>query len=110
MNESGGELEGRLLKSLSVSWSSHHLGLSSDGQEKFEFWGELVFGVEAVGEVNSANAAVRVDLYAEGFDVVGSVSAASEIGQVELNLVPAFVKSHWHGANERFHAGCALVV
>ena len=41
---------------------SHGLGLASDGEEKLEFWGELVLGVQAVGEVDSANTAVSVDL------------------------------------------------
>ena len=46
----------------------------------------------------------------KGLNVVGTVSTTGEIGQVELNLIPAFVKSHGHGANERLYAGGALVV
>lgn len=38
------------------------MGLASDGEEELEFGRELVLGVEAVGEVNSADAAVGVDL------------------------------------------------
>lgn len=86
------------------------LGTASNGQEKFEFWGKLVFGVEAVGEVNSTDSAVSVNLDSEGFDVVGTVSTSGEIGQVELNLVPAFIKSHGHGANERLDTGSGLIV
>jgi len=41
------------------------LGLSSDGKEEFEFWGELVLGVEAVREINAANTAVSVDLHSK---------------------------------------------
>jgi hypothetical protein len=38
------------------------LGLAGNGEEKFELWGELVLGVEAIGEINSADTAVSVDL------------------------------------------------
>ena len=40
-------------------------GFAGDGEEELEFWGEFVLGVEAVGEVNSANAAVSVDLHSK---------------------------------------------
>ena len=86
------------------------LGTTSNGQEKFEFWGQLVFSVEAVGEVNSTDSAVSVNLDSEGFDVVSSVGTTSEIGQIELNLVPAFVESHGHGTNERLDTGGGLIV
>lgn len=51
-----------------------------------------------------------MNLDSEGFDVVGTVSTSGEIGQVELNLVPAFIKSHGHGANERLDTGGGLIV
>jgi hypothetical protein len=86
------------------------LSTASNGQEKFEFWGQLVFGVESVGEIDSTNSAVSVNLDSEGFDIVGTVSTSGEIGQIELNLVPAFIKSHGHGANERLDTGGTLVV
>ena len=38
------------------------LGLAGDGQEELELGRELVFGVESVREVDSANTAVGVDL------------------------------------------------
>ena len=41
----------------------------------------------------------------EGLDVVGTVGTTSEIGQVELNLVPALVQSHGHGTDEGLHTG-----
>ncbi len=37
-------------------------GLASDGQEKLELGRELIFGVESVGEVDSSDTAVGVDL------------------------------------------------
>ena len=90
--------------------SSHGLGLAGDGKEELELWGQLVLGVEAVREVDSADAAVGVDLHAQGLDVVGTIGTAREVGQVELNLVPALVQTHGHRADEGLDAGGALVV
>ena len=49
-------------------------------------------------------------LDAQGLDVVGAVSTAREVREVELDLVPTFVESHWHRADERLDARRALVV
>jgi len=38
------------------------LGTTGDGQEELEFWGKLVFGVESVGEIDTTDSAVGVDL------------------------------------------------
>ena len=46
----------------------------------------------------------------KGFNVVGTVSTTGEIGQVKLNLIPALIETHGHGADERLHAGSGLVV
>lgn len=46
----------------------------------------------------------------EGLDVVGTVGTTSEIGQVELNLVPSLIESHGHSADERLDTGGGLVV
>ena len=86
------------------------LSLAGDGEEELELWRELVLGVEAVREVDSADSAVGVDLHAEGLDVVGAVGPACEVGEVELDLVPALVEAHGHRADERLHAGSRLVV
>ena len=51
-----------------------------------------------------------MDLDAEGLDVVGAVRAAREVAQVELDLVPALVEAHGHGADEGLHSGGGLVV
>ena len=51
-----------------------------------------------------------MDLHPQGLDVVSSVSTPREVGQVELNLIPALVKAHGHCANEGFHTGRRLVV
>ena len=51
-----------------------------------------------------------MDLYSESFDVAGSVGSAGEIGEVELDLIPALVQSHRHRANKRFHSGRTLSI
>ena len=49
-------------------------------------------------------------LDAQCLDKVGAVRAARKVAEVELNLVPAVVKAHGHGADERLDACAALVV
>ena len=50
-----------------------------------------------------------MDLHAERFNVVGSIRTSSEIGQVELDLIPAVIQAHRHRANEGLHTGRGLV-
>ena len=63
-----------------------------DGEEELELWRELFFAVETIGEVDSADAAIGVDGDSEGLDVVGAVGPAGEVGQIELDLVPTWVR------------------
>jgi hypothetical protein len=63
-----------------------------------------------IREINSPNATVCVNLNPNSLHVVRSVGPASEIGQIELNLVPAFVQTHRHGANKRLHSRCGLII
>ena len=49
-------------------------------------------------------------LNAKCLNVVGTVGASREIGQIELNLIPAVVESHGHGADKGLDARGALVV
>ena len=86
------------------------LWLTGNWQEKLELWWELVFGVESVGEIDSSDSAVSVDLNSKGLYVVGTVSSSGEIRQIELNLIPSLIKSHRHGANERLDTGGGLIV
>ena len=79
-------------------------------QEQFEFRRKLVLGVQSVGEVDSSDSAVGVDLHSQGLNVIGSIGSPSEITKIELNLVPALVQSHGHGADKRFDSGGGLVV
>ena len=84
--------------------------LSSDWQEELELWWELILSVESIREVNSSDSAVSVDLHSEGLYVVGTVGPSGEIRQVELNLIPALIKSHWHGTDEWLDSSGTLVV
>ena len=60
-------------------------------QEQLELGRQLLLAVQAVGEVQAADAAVRVELHAKHLDVISSVRAAGEVRQVKLNLIPALV-------------------
>jgi len=71
--------------------SSLTLRFTGNWQEKLEFWGELVFGIESVGEIDSSNSTVCMNLNSKGLYVIGTVSSPCEIGQVELNLIPALI-------------------
>jgi len=51
-----------------------------------------------------------VELHAEGLNVVGTIGAASEIRQIELDLVPSFIEAHGHGTDEGLHASRGLVI
>ncbi len=55
------------------------LSLASNGEEKLELRRQLVLGVKAIGEVDSSDSAVCVDLDAEGLNVVSTVGTTSEI-------------------------------
>ena len=55
-------------------------------------------------------AAIIHEYLPEGLNIVGTVGTTGEIGQVELDLVPAFIQSHGHGADERLDTGGGLVV
>ena len=46
----------------------------------------------------------------QGLNVVSTVGSSCEIRQVKLNLIPALIKSHWHGADEWLYTSCALIV
>ena len=86
------------------------LCLSGNGEEELEFGRKLVLGVETIGEVNSSDSAVRMNLNSQRLDVVCAVSASSEVRQVELNLVPSLVQSHGHCADEGLHSCRRLVI
>jgi len=82
------------------------LGLFLDREEKLELGGELIFGIQSVREVDTADSTVGMDLDAKGLDVVCAVCAPREVRQVELNLVPAFVEPHRHCTDEGLHSSC----
>ena len=51
-----------------------------------------------------------MNLDSKCFYVVGTVSSSCEIRQVELDLIPTFVQSHGHGADEWLYSGGRLIV
>ena len=51
-----------------------------------------------------------MNLHAQRLDVIRAISAAREVREVELNLIPAFVETHGHRTNERLHACRALII
>ena len=77
-------------------------------QKQLKFSRKLFFRVKAVRKVNSSDAAVSVNLNSQSFNVVCSVSSASKIRQVKLNLVPSIIQSHWHCANKRLYSRSTL--
>lgn len=80
------------------------------GEEELELGREFLLAVEPIGEVNSSDPTVGVDLHAKGFYVVGAVGSASEVREVELDLVPSLVQSHWHSTDEGLYSCRRLVV
>jgi len=79
-------------------------------QEELEFWGQFLLRIQAITEVQAANAAVGVDLHAERLNVIRAVRASREVAEVKLNLIPSLVEAHGHGANERLHTRGGLVI
>merc|ERR1719236_74366 len=79
-------------------------------QEELEFRWELLLRVEAVGEIDATQPAIRVDLNAQRLDVVRAVRTAREVRQIKLDLIPPLVKTHRHSADEWLHPRRRLVV
>ena len=84
------------------------VALLLDGEVELELCGELLLAVEAVGEVDAADAAVCVDLDPQRLHVVGAVRPPGEVRQVKLDLVPALVQPHRHRADKRLHLSWSL--
>ena len=81
-----------------------------DGQKQLELWGEFLLRVETIWEINSSDSAVGMDRDSEGFNVVATIGPASEVWQVELDLIPSLIEPHGHGADEGLDPGRRLVV
>ena len=81
-----------------------------DGQLELELGRQLLLAVQPVGEINTPDPTVGVDLNPQRLHVVGPVGSPREVRQVELDLIPALVQSHRHRADERLHSGGGLVV
>jgi len=91
-----------------MRWRSSWLLL--DRKEELELGRELLLGVEAVGEVDAANAAVSMDLHPKRLNVVRTIRTTRKVRKIELNLVPALIEPHRHCANERLDTCGTLVV
>jgi hypothetical protein len=79
-------------------------------EEELEFWGKFFLTVQTVGKVYSSYSAVSVDCHPKSLYVVAAVGSACKVGQVELDLVPALVQPHGHGADKGLDPCCRLVV
>jgi hypothetical protein len=79
-------------------------------KEEFELGRQLLLRIQAIGEVYATDAAVRMDLHAQCLYIVSAVGASGEVGEVELDLIPAFVETHRHCADEWLDASGRLVV
>lgn len=44
------------------------------------------------------------------FNIVGPICSPSEVGKVELDLIPPVIQSHRHGTYEWLHSCSGLVV
>ena len=51
-----------------------------------------------------------MQLHSEGFNIISTVGSPSKVAEIELDLVPALVQSHGHGADERLHPSGTLVI
>lgn len=51
-----------------------------------------------------------MNLYTKRFNIIGSICPSRKIGQIKLNLVPSFIKSHRHRTNKWFYTGCRLII
>lgn len=49
-------------------------------------------------------------LHSQCLYIIGAIRPPREVRKVELDLIPALIKSHRHRANEGFYSSCALVV
>ena len=63
-----------------------------------------------IREVDSSNTTIGMNLNSKRLHIVSSIRPTCEIWQVELDLVPSLIQTHWHCANERLHSSCGLVV
>lgn len=67
-------------------------------------------GNAPVREIDSSNATIGVNLNTDSLHIVCSVRPASKVRQIELNLVPPFVQTHWHGTNEWLDSRRGLII
>jgi hypothetical protein len=81
-----------------------------NGTEELIVRRKFFFGIETIAEIDSSDTTVSVNLNAESFDIIGTIGTTSEIGKIELNLIPTFIETHGHCADEGLDACCGLIV
>lgn len=72
--------------------------------------GELLFGVKSFSEIDSSQSAVGVDLNPQSLDISSTIGSSTEIGEIELDLVPSIVHSHRHCTYERLYPCAGLEI
>lgn len=81
-----------------------------DWQEEFKFRRQFFLWIEAIWKVNSTNSAISVDGDSKSFDIIASIGSSGEVWEVELDLVPALIEPHRHGADEGLDPCGRLVI
>ncbi len=81
-----------------------------DGKKEFKLRGKLLFTVQPVRKINSSDSAVGVDGHTQSFNVIASVSPPRKIRKIELDLIPALIEPHGHGADEGLDSSGRLIV
>ena len=51
-----------------------------------------------------------MDLNAQRLNVIRTIGTTSEVTQVELNLIPTLIQTHWHSTDEWLDTGRRLIV
>jgi hypothetical protein len=90
--------------------ASASISLLRYGQEQLEFWRKLFLRVQTITEIDAANPAISVNLNPQRLDVISAVGSPREIRQIKLDLVPPFIESHRHCADERLYACGRLII
>ena len=85
-------------------------GLLLNRQKELEFGRKLLFGIKSVWKIYSTDPAVCMDLHSQRLNVIRPIGPARKIWKVELDLIPALVKSHWHCTNERLYSRGWLII
>ena len=70
-----------------------------DWQEELKLWREFFFAVKSVRKVNSADSTIGVDGDSQSFNIIRAICPTSKVRQIELDLVPTWVKERVPSSN-----------